>query len=471
MTPRYVSENLPVSRAAADAPDRVALIAGDRQWTYGELAPLIDARAVYLVAQRSEVDQPVGFVVRTDVSSVLWLLAAIEAGIAVVPVHPRLADAERLRLRQSWPQVRWIEALPDSAPPVAGFRPLSALTADAPLAIVQSSGTTGAPKGVVLSRRAFIESAWASACNLGWQEDDRWLVPMPLAHVGGLSVLTRCLLSRRTVVLLERFTPTGFLTEMARSRVTLVSVVPTMLARIFAECPDARPAPALRAALLGGDGASASLLEHAAALGWPVLTTYGLTESCSQVVTQDFGTRPDPVLGSGRPLSGVELRISRGREIELRGPMLLSGYYPLASTDPPFSADGFFSTGDLGRLDESGNLHVFGRARDVIITGGENVMPAEVEIVLARHAQIADVAVLGKKDPERGQILVAAIVPSDPAKMPATAALAQWLEGRLASFKRPRRFYVVDKLPRTGSGKPDRRAIAELVRLHGRLLP
>src|SRR6185437_8373891 len=175
---------------------------------------------------------------------------------------------------------------------------------------VYTSGTTGRPKGAVLSRRAFVASAAASAANLGWRDDDRWLVCMPLAHVGGLSILTRCLAAGRTVVLEPRFDPDAVLAAIDRERVTLLSVVPTMLTALL-ERPAASALSRLRALLLGGAAAPFSLLETCARRGIPALATYGLTEACSQVTVQRLAQPLRAVPGSGQPLPGVEIRIAR----------------------------------------------------------------------------------------------------------------------------------------------------------------
>ena len=185
-------------------------------------------------------------------------------------------------------------------------------------------------------------------------------------------MLIRCLTARRAVVLAEGLDAGALIEVMRASRVTLVSLVAPMLAGLLeaGEAP-----PSLRVVLLGGGPCPTRLVGAARLAGWPVVTTYGLTETCSQVATQAPGRVEDPEEVAAPPLDGVEVRIVDGR-IQVRGDMLMAGYFPRGRHDEPFTDDGFLDTGDLGMLDERGRLHVLGRADDVIVTGGENVSPA-----------------------------------------------------------------------------------------------
>jgi O-succinylbenzoic acid--CoA ligase len=200
--------------------------------------------------------------------------------------------------------------------------------------------------------------------------------------------------------------------------------------------------------LVGGAPAPSALLAEAADRGWPVLTTYGLSEACSQVATQRPGTVNRGEQGSGSPLPGVEVRIQDG-VIQVRGRTVCA----------PVDRDGWFTTGDLGRLDETGCLHVLGRRDDAIVTGGEKVLPHEVEEALRSCPGVADACVLGAPDPTWGQVVSALVVPR--AAPPPAAALAREL-GRLAPYKRPRRLAYAAALPLGPNGKVDRRAAAEL---------
>jgi len=332
--------------------------------------------------------------------------------------------------------------------------------------MVSTSGSSGHPKGVILSRNAFLASARASTANLGWQDDDRWLLSMPTAHVGGLSIVTRCLGARRCVALSKqpRFTAEGFTEEIESHRITLASLVPTMLHRLLQTSPSWMPPSHLRAILLGGAAAPKDLLAQAADREIPLLTTYGLSEACSQVTTQSYqalrrGVFNRGQLGVGAPLAGTELRIQED-EIQVRGPNLMDGYHLLSAREPLFLDGGWFPTGDLGRLDEAGNLHVLGRTGDRIITGGENVDPVEVEAALLLHPNLREACVFGIEDPEWGQKVCAALVVAGSGP-PGADEITTFLSLHLAGYKQPRSLIFVPALPLLPNGKLDRRAAAQ----------
>ena len=274
------------------------------------------------------------------------------------------------------------------------------LLAGGPL-IVHTSGTTGKPKPVELSAGNVLASALGTAALLGVHADDRWLVPIPLHHVGGLMVLLRSVIYATTAVV-GQHDPDA----------TLASMVPTQVVRGLD-----RGMPKLRAILLGGGPVSPELRAHPL-----VRETYGMTETTSMATLDGF------------PLPGVDVSIAEDGEIVIAGPIVAGG-------------GGVHHTGDLGRI-KDGRLHVIGRKSDLIITGGENVAPAEIEGVLAEHPDVADVAVVGRPDAEWGEAVVALIVGTADAE-----ALRAFCRERLPGFKVPKRFEVVSQLPRTDSGK------------------
>jgi O-succinylbenzoic acid--CoA ligase len=281
---------------------------------------------------------------------------------------------------------------------------------------------------------------------------------MPLAHVGGLSIVTRCLIARRTVVLSPSFDAEQIRAILKRERITLCSFVPTMLLRLLEDANGWRMPATVRAILLGGAGAPAKLLAIAQERSLNVLTTYGLTEACSQVTTQRYGTRPSPEEGSGSPVLGTEVRIHDGR-IHVRGGSLMTGYFPVGAHVAPFTDDGWFRTEDYGRIDEQGRLHVLGRSADLIVTGGENVYPLEVEREIERTEGVQASCVFGLADDVWGQIVCVAVVSDQPLDE-LRAKLAQRLATTLASHKRPRRIALVKALRATAAGKLDRAATA-----------
>ncbi len=455
---------LSVFAAADDAPDHPALVAAGDTLTYAELAGL--ARGVIARLRDEGLDRAplLALVATNEPGTIVVLHALLALGVPVLVIHPRLTPGERKALiGRHEPacllDAGWAEPGGNRAPDGEDAPDPPALPDDdRPLAILSTSGTTGRPRSVVLSRRAFAASATASAANLGWRDDDRWLLRLPVAHVGGLSVVTRCLLARRTVVLSDDADARGLTETIDGQRITLLSLVPTLLGRLLDLEPTWDPPARVRAILLGGAAASPALLTRAADRGWPVLTTYGLTEACSQVTTQDYGTVNRGQLGSGRPLAGTEIRIAEDDEIQVRGPTLLTGYAGEdGALEEPFVDDDWFPTGDRGRLDADGNLHVLGRRTDRIVTGGENVDPLEVERALERMPGVKQATVFGVADDEWGAVVCAAVVPGQGFDREAVAAA---LRRDLAPFKRPRRLAVLDALPTNANGKVDRTAAA-----------
>ncbi|MFO1313952.1 MAG: AMP-binding protein [Burkholderiales bacterium] len=430
-----MSDPLSIVEAARDAGDRVALRVAGRAYTFTQLAALAQQRMRELApAVRDGVPYPV--VGHNTPETLATLYALLELRVPMLMVHPRLKAPERDALLATAAE-RGAAGYPDAA------------------AILFTSGTTGQPRAAVLSRRAFIASARASEANLGWRDDDCWYMCMTVAHVGGLSILTRCLMARRAVSLSERFDAQRSVAQIADDRATLASMVPTMLASVLDAHPNWLPPAHLRGILIGGAAAPRALLARAAARGLPVMPTYGLTEACSQVTTVAYAQgRPTIDAGSGPALPGAELRVVDG-QIEVRGPMLMSGYWG----EPPLPADGWFATGDLGEIDAHGNLHVLARRSDLIVTGGENVYPAEVEQALEALPGIAAAGVFGVPDEHWGQMVAAALV-TDRA-VPEDTLFAH-VDACLAPHKRPRRVCFVKKLPRTPGGKLDRRALAAL---------
>jgi O-succinylbenzoic acid--CoA ligase len=430
-----VSDPFSIVEAARDAGTAIGLRVAGQAHTFGELAALAQRRMREL-AHTARTDRPYALVGHNTLDTLATIYALLEMRVPMLMVHPRLKAPERDAL---------LAAAARRGP--VGY-------ADA-LAVLFTSGTTGEPRAAVLSRAAFAASAEASAANLGWRDDDCWFACMTVAHVGGLSIVTRCLAARRPVALSERFDARRFVEQIASERATLASMVPTMLASVLDAHPDWRPPGHLRGILLGGAGAPRALLARAAARGVPAMPTYGLTETCSQVTTVRYADG-QPVIdaGAGVPLPGAELRIVDG-QIEVRGPMLMSGYW----NETPLAHDAWFATGDLGEIDARGNLHVLARRSDLIVTGGENVYPAEVEQALEALPGIAAAGVFGVPDDHWGQTVAAALV-TDRAVPEAT--LFAHVDACLAPHKRPRRVCFVAKLPQTPAGKLDRRALSAL---------
>ncbi len=428
-----MNDELSIFAAARAAPRAVGLRTDEHTFTFSQLAQLTEQRLRSAELQRSDTT-PFVLDGTSSVDTVIALYALLEQRRPVLLLHPKLTESER------------------NAALGAVERGAGTLPRDAAV-IVLTSGTTGEPRAAVLARDALLASAAASAANLGWQDDDCWLLAMPIARVGGLSILNRCLIARRAVALASAFDSAQLPGLMQRHRVTLASLVPTMLAKVLDAHPQWAPPAHLRAVLIGGAAAPAKLLERAALRGVPIVITYGCTETCSQVVATPYEFRFDAArCGAGRPLPGAQVRVVDGH-IQVRGPMRMTGY----AGEPPLDPQAWFDTGDLGNFDADGLLHVKSRAGDVIITGGENVYPAEVERVLEAFTDITAAGVFGVPDETWGQVVAAAVVahgrPID------EQALAAFLSSRLSPHKLPRRICVVPALPHTGAGKLDRAAL------------
>ena len=327
------------------------------------------------------------------------LRRAWDAGDAVLPLDPRLPAPAADAIRRS----------------LGAGEPVD----DGDALVVATSGTTGEPKGVVLTHAAVEASARATSARLGIDpSSDRWLACLPLAHVGGLGVVTRALLTGTPLTVLPRPDPDA----VAAAGATRVALVATALRRID-------PAP-FRTIVLGGDAPPAGLPPN-------VVTTYGMTETGSGIAYD------------GVPLDGVEVRSVDG-ELHVRGPMLLRAYRD--GTDPT-DTRGWLATGDAGSVDAGGRVTVSGRIADVIVTGGEKVWPHPVEAVLRDAPGVRDVAVVGRPDPEWGARVVAVVVPADPSAPPTLEALRALVRAHLPAWAAPRELVLAEALPRTALGK------------------
>lgn len=437
-----------VLAAARDAGERIALVLpGGERVSYATLGERVGRVAEVLRAGGVGPRARVAIWGTTREPTLLAMFAALELGATLVPVHPRLVATEaEVLIRASTPARTFLEddldelVLCARRGPVVAPQPPPA--ARDPLAILFTSGSTGRPKGAILSRAAFLASAEASEKNLGWRDDDAWLLAMPVCHVGGLSILTRCLAARRTVVVHERFDADATLAAVGAG-VTLLSVVPTMLKRLL-EADRHNVLARVRAVLVGGAACPPALLEECASRGVISLTTYGLTEACSQVTSQRLREASLVEPGCGSPLDGTEVAIHEGR-IHVRGSTMMDGYL----AEAPLAPGAWFDTGDLGELDDAGRLHVHARRVDLVVTGGENVYPAEVEAALESCPGVRRAFVFGVPDPEWGE-LVACAIERDPGREAAEQEIYTSMTRVLATHKRPRRVCFTETLPTIG---------------------
>ncbi|MEK7291917.1 MAG: AMP-binding protein [Actinomycetota bacterium] len=341
-----------------------------------------------------------------------------DAGDAIFPIDQRLPNAARVTLLHEMAPSAIVDAN-GTETKMSGGRPVE--TGDA--LVVATSGSTGPPKGVVLTHENIAASAAASNRRLGTSANDHWLVCLPLSHVGGLSVVTRAWQVGCQLTVHPSFNSVDV--EMAaRSGATMTSLVATASRRVDASL--------FRTILLGGSAAPEFTAPN-------VVITYGMTETASGVVYD------------GRPLDGVEIRLSPDGLIAVRAPMVFRGYRDGTN---PIDTDGWFSTGDIGEFDSAGRLVVHGRLGDLIITGGENVWPQRVEAVLGLHPLISEVVVRGVPDVEWGQRVVAWITTVEDGVV-SLDEVRDWVRTSLPTYCAPKTLNVMAVLPRTTLGKID----------------
>jgi O-succinylbenzoic acid--CoA ligase len=460
---------LSVSTAGRDSASRLAVIAGDMHITFEELSARVQELATK-VSRLNTSQRPVAFVAIPTLDSLLLFYALLELGQSALPMNPRLLASDHQAMIE---QAGAIEvSVVNGELSVTNKASSAAVMSDlhSSAVLIATSGSTGRAKVVNLSKKALIAAAEASAERLGWMDDDRWLLSLSLCHIGGLSIATRCLLARRPVVLGE---PRGDAAELTRlierHDVTLVSLVSTQLHRLLSGDFDLGRTK-LRILLLGGMQTDPWLIAAARTRGMPVLATYGMTETASQIATQlptDLGSLIGPCHDVGHALSNVELKIVND-EIVVRGPILFDGYVgEIAEVDSMRGPNtiglplrhGLFHTGDWGRLDSNGRLTVVGRTTDRIVTGGENVAPAEVELVLETIPAIERACVFGVPEAVKGEQVAAAIILREGYALD-LAEFELCVTERLASFKRPRALAIMSEFAVTATGKLDRATTA-----------
>jgi fatty-acyl-CoA synthase len=382
------------------------------------------------------------------------LFAAARIGAVMVPFNWRLSEEE----------LRWIArdagitallrgpSHADALPGVPDAPQADAAAEDA-LLIGYTSGTTGRPKGAVLTRAAFAANAAASRAVFDLTPDDRVLTVLPMFHVGGLNIQTvPALIHGAEVILHERFDAGAFLDAVERDRPTLSLVVPAVMAALVAHPRWASAdLSSLRAVGAGSSEVPLPLIQAFHAKGVPVQQVYGATETCPIAIAQ---TRDEALAAPGslgRAAPGVEARLDPATgEILVRGPNVMAGYWRDPAGTAAALREGWFATGDVGGVDPEGRFWFTDRLKHLIISGGENISPAEVERVLATAPGVREGAVVGRPDPRWGEVPVAVVVPGEGFD---AGAVLRHFEGRLARFKQPRDVVTVDALPRTALGK------------------
>jgi O-succinylbenzoic acid--CoA ligase len=434
-----------LAQRAQTCPDRPAVIADGRTLDYVTLEAKAVAAARRLAAKGVRRDSLVAVTMPAGIDYAIALHALMKLGAVICPLDSRLGPEELDRAMAGERPALTISSPEDLQGPEADLPLLGVHDLDTTCTRVLTSGTSGSPRPVPLTYGNHLWSAVGSAFNLGVDPGDRWLCCAPVSHVSGLSILLRSAIYGTTAVVHDGFDVDRVAESLERDGITIVSLVTTMLTRLL----DAGAAiERLRAVLVGGGLVPDEVLSEALGLGATVVQTYGLTEAASQVTTLSPSEAELKRGSAGRPLLTTHVRI-QDDEILVQGPTVAPG---------AADQDGWLHTGDRGRIDAEGFLWVEGRRDDMIVTGGENVAPEEVEEVLGAHPDVADAAVIGRPDPDWQNAVVAVVVAVD-GTMPDPEELRSWCSSRLAPFKVPKRIELADELPRTGSGKLRRAAL------------
>ncbi len=482
-----------LAQRAMRSPERIALFFGNEFWTFRELNERVNEIAAQLVTHGISEKMRVAVLMRNSDAYVFLVHALARIGAVLVPINTRLVANEiewqlnhlharvlihddaneqlAMKVAQTIGDLRalsWAETFQRNVSTNIRAESL-VFSLQSPHAILFTSGTTGKPKGAVLTYANHWHNAIASALNLGLHDDDVWLACLPLFHIGGLAILLRSVIYGNPVVLHESFDAAQVNRAFDEKRVTIVSLVSTMLQRVLDARGEQDFPSTLRCVLLGGGPAPKNLLERCAEKNVPVVQTYGLTEAASQVAT----LAPYDVLGklgsAGMPLFGVELKIEHEAsenvgEILIRGATVMKEYAEDAEGTARAFREGWFHTGDLGYLDKEGFLYVVARREDLIVSGGENIYPAEIENVLRAHPALLDAAVVGVEDAAWGQTPMAYCVVRELGGVSADE-LKMFCAERLARYKIPTRFVFVENLPRNASGKLLRNVLRERAEL------
>ncbi len=434
-----------LAQRSQSCPDRTALVADGAEMTYAELEAEATWVARRLAAHGVRRDSTAALTMHPRREQVVLAHALMKVGAALLPLSPHLSAAERDAIVGAEEPTVDLDDPGELTQTEADLPLLGEHDMDAVCCRVLTSGSSGAPHPVALTYGNFLWSAVGSGFNIGVDPADRWLCCVPLSHVSGLGIVMRSVIYGTAAVVHEGFDVDRVGTALEADGITVISVVATMLSRLLEAGADLSGP---RAILVGGGPVPEGPLEEAVGKGATVVQTYGLTEACSQVTTLTPADARRKLGSAGRPLLTTHLRIHEG-EILVQGPTVAPG-----SAD----ADGWLHTGDLGHIDEEGFLYVKDRIDDMIVSGGENVVPAEVEEVLLRHPEVADAAVIGREDPEWQQAVTAVVVLENGSGV-TPDDLRRHCADSLAGFKVPKRVELAAALPRTPSGKLMRRAL------------
>lgn len=384
-----------------------------------------------------------------------------DANVSIVISSDRLLEkAETLQVEQ----VKSFTTVGKLIPQTVDL--VTELDLDDPFTIIYTSGTTGYPKGVVHTYGNHWWSAIGSALNLGLSKSDKWLAVLPYFHVSGLSIFLKSVIYGMPVYLVEKFNEQIVVDAIINRKVTIVSVVTVLLQKIMNTLGENQFPDSFRCMLLGGGPAPKPLLETAKERNIPVFQSYGMTETSSQIVTLSPQDALVKIGSAGKPLFPAQLQIkdkvpNEIGEIFVKGPMVTRGYFNNETATTKAFEDGWLSTGDLGYVDEEGYLYVVDRRKDLIISGGENIYPSEIESVLSGFEGIIEVGVAGRSDETWGQVPVAFVVVHD--QSVTIEQILAYAKERLAAYKIPKEIHMVKSLPRNASNKLVRNKLCDLL--------
>ncbi len=452
-------------KQAATQPNQIAIDDGNERLSFAELKKQVEV----LVGKINHLNpgSRVGLLATNTLMSYKLALAIMCSGRTIVWLNWRLAGEELERqIKDSGLQLclvensLWRSGMTDPFKSYSAFLITSAdpeelipvFKSNWVASIMYTSGTTGKPKGVLQTFGNHFYSAVSSALNLGLSSADKWLCVAPIFHISGFSIIMRGLIYGMTVRLVEKFRAEEIERILANETVTIMSVVPFMLKKLIQQQnkTNTHYNSAFRCMLLGGGTIDRETLEACLQRSIPVVQCYGMTETCSQIVALRAADALLKLGSVGQPLFSTQLKLSKDGEILLKTPALTPGYLNLPDNLPSKMIDGWYRTGDIGHLDKEGYLYIDGRADEMLISGGENIFPQEIEKVYQRYPQINEVAVVGQNDSVWGQVPVAFVV-SDRRLSP--TKLMNYGYEHLARYKVPQHYIFVSELPKNASGK------------------